>query len=46
VSVYANNNKARKQLGWEAQYDLDVMMDTAWRWEQALAASKKTTVAG
>lgn len=45
VAVYANNNKARKLLGWEAKHDLDAMMDTAWRWEQAVAASKKTTVA-
>jgi UDP-glucose 4-epimerase len=46
VSVYANNTKAHKLLGWETQYDLDAMMDTAWRWEQALAASKKTAVTG
>ncbi len=46
IEVYANNNKARTQLGWETKYDLDAMMDTAWRWEQALAASKKTTVTG
>ena len=44
VAVYANNNKARKELGWETKFDLDAMMDTAWRWEQALAASKKTAV--
>ena len=40
VQVYANNNKARKCLGWETQYDLDAMMDTAWRWEKALAVEK------
>jgi UDP-glucose 4-epimerase len=34
VEVYANNNKARRLLGWETKYDLDAMMDTAWRWEQ------------
>ena len=45
IQVYANNNKARKQLGWETKYDLDAMMDTAWRWEQVVAASKKS-VAG
>jgi len=44
VEVYANNNKARKMLGWETQFDLEAMMDTAWRWEQALAATKKTAV--
>lgn len=36
VAVYANNDKARKQLGWTLQFDLDQMMDTAWRWEQTL----------
>jgi UDP-glucose 4-epimerase len=44
IEVYANNNKARKLLDWETKYDLDAMMDTAWRWEQAVAASKKTAV--
>ena len=44
IEVYANNNKACKLLGWETKYDLDAMMDTAWRWEQAVAASKKTAV--
>ncbi|MBS1687149.1 MAG: UDP-glucose 4-epimerase GalE [Bacteroidetes bacterium] len=33
VAVYANNNKAATKLGWETKYDLDQMMDTAWRWE-------------
>jgi UDP-glucose 4-epimerase len=32
-------------LGWEPQYDLDAMMDTAWRWEQTLAASKPAAAA-
>lgn len=33
VAVYANNNKAHDLLGWAPKYDLDQMMDTAWRWE-------------
>jgi len=41
IEVYANNNKARTLLGWETKYDLDAMMDTAWRWEQALKKSKE-----
>lgn len=36
VQVYANNNKAKAFLGWDTKYDLDQMMDTAWRWEQEL----------
>ncbi len=41
VEVYANNNKAKTLLGWETIHDLDAMMDTAWRWEQAYAAQKQ-----
>ncbi len=36
VEVYANNAKARALLDWDIQYSLDQMMDTAWRWEQAM----------
>lgn len=36
VAVYANNNKARALLDWDIKYNLDQMMDTAWRWEQTL----------
>jgi len=44
VEVYANNSKAQTLLGWDAKYDLDTMMDTAWRWEQALATAGKKSV--
>ena len=46
VEVYANNNKARSVLGWNAKLDLDAMMDTAWRWEQVLASHKKVAIPG
>lgn len=36
IEVYANNNRAKSLLGWETKYGLDAMMDTAWRWEQAM----------
>ena len=36
TAIYANNEKARKLLGWEPQYDLDEMMRTAWNWELKL----------
>jgi UDP-glucose 4-epimerase len=36
VAVYANNKKAKDILGWEATFQLEEMMDTAWRWEQEL----------
>ncbi|WP_118973030.1 UDP-glucose 4-epimerase GalE [Taibaiella koreensis] len=37
VAVYADNQKACKVLGWVPGYDMDAMMDTAWKWEQQLA---------
>ncbi|MFM1756162.1 MAG: UDP-glucose 4-epimerase GalE, partial [Bacteroidota bacterium] len=37
VAIYANNDKAVKQLGWNCKYGLDEMMLTAWKWEQSLA---------
>jgi len=36
VAVYANNEKARNVLGWQPKYNLDDMMLSAWRWQQAL----------
>lgn len=40
VSIYANNDHAVKQLGWEIKYSLEDMMRTAWEWELSLAAAK------
>ena len=37
VAIYANNDKAVKELGWNCKYGLDEMMLTAWKWEQSLA---------
>lgn len=36
IAVYADNCKARALLDWDTKYDLDQMMDTAWRWELAM----------
>lgn len=36
VAIYANNDKAKSQLGWDPQYTIDEMMDTAWKWELRL----------
>ncbi len=32
-STYANPDKARTELGWEAEYDLDRMCADVWRWQ-------------
>ena len=32
-AIYANNSKARKELGWVPEYGLEEMMDSAWKWQ-------------
>jgi UDP-glucose 4-epimerase len=34
IAIYANNDKARKVLGWSPQYDINDIMRSAWKWEQ------------
>lgn len=41
VAIYANNDFARKQLGWDLKFDLDEMMLSAWKWEQRLKEDEK-----
>ena len=36
IAVYANNELAKKALGWNPAYTLDEMMETAWKWELKL----------
>lgn len=33
VAIYANNSKAKTELGWITKYGIEEMMDTAWQWE-------------
>ncbi len=33
IAIYANNNLAVTELGWNIQYNLKDMMKTAWDWE-------------
>jgi len=40
VAIYANNDKAKKELGWEPQFNLEDMMNTAWKWELRLKADE------
>ncbi len=40
ISIYANNELAVKELGWEIKYDITEMMRTAWNWELKLAEKK------
>ena len=41
VAIYANNDLAKKQLGWSPQFSLEDMMSTAWKWEQKLKVDEK-----
>lgn len=40
VSVYANNDAAKKLLGWEPRFSLEDIMATAWKWERRLKADE------
>ncbi len=35
-AIYANNNKAVTELGWQPKHNLEDMMHTAWEWEKKL----------
>jgi len=43
IAVYADNSKTRNSLGWSPAYNIDMMMETAWKWEKRLAETKKAT---
>jgi UDP-glucose 4-epimerase len=38
VAIYANNDFAKNELGWDPKFGLDDMMSSAWKWEQRLKA--------
>ena len=40
VAVYANNDLAKKALGWEQQFSLTDIMTSAWKWELRLKADE------
>lgn len=37
IAIYANNDKAEKELGWKPKFSLTDIMKTAWKWEQYIA---------
>lgn len=37
-AIYANNNLAKKELGWNPKFSLDDMVLSAWKWQQHLSA--------
>lgn len=40
VAIFANNEKAINELGWNIQFNLDDMMKTAWDWELKIKADE------
>ncbi len=36
IAIYANNDKAKKDLNWTPKYNIDDMMLSAWKWEKNL----------
>ncbi|HEU4719604.1 MAG TPA: UDP-glucose 4-epimerase GalE [Bacteroidia bacterium] len=37
-AIFSDSSKAEKELGWQAKRSLREMMESAWKWEQHLAA--------
>jgi UDP-glucose 4-epimerase len=40
VAIYANNNLAKEELGWQPQFSLEDIIATAWKWELRLKADE------
>lgn len=38
VAIYADAHQAMAKLGWQPRYDINDIMRSAWRWEQARSA--------
>ncbi len=34
IAIYANNDKAKNELGWAPKYTVNDIMTSAWKWEQ------------
>src|SRR5262249_42879422 len=37
AAIYADCSKAERDLGWKAQYGLETILETAWRWHSTHA---------
>jgi UDP-glucose 4-epimerase len=35
TAVYADRSKAERELGWKPRYDLNTILETAWRWHSS-----------
>lgn len=41
IAIYANKDKAERELGWKPKYSLEDIMRTAWQWEQKLKTDER-----
>ena len=41
IAIYANNDLSKNVLNWNAQYDLEDMMRTAWDWELKIKSDEE-----
>jgi UDP-glucose 4-epimerase len=41
IKAYANSNKIKNSIGWEAQYSLEDSLMSAWNWEKQLKTKIK-----
>ena len=41
IAIYANNDAAVNQLGWQIKYGIKEMMKTAWDWELKIKAAEE-----
>ena len=39
AAIYSDSTKAKKVLGWKPKFNIDQMMETAWKWENNLKIS-------
>lgn len=46
MAIYANNDKAIRELEWKPQFSLDDIMASAWQWEQNLLSDEKMFSSG
>jgi UDP-glucose 4-epimerase len=42
IAIYANKDKAEKELGWIPKFSLEDIMETAWKWEMQLQHEDKS----
>ena len=43
-AIYADNNLAKQELGWEPKFNIDEMMLSAWKWQQYLEQEKNKPI--